>query len=156
MTFNKTKVENFKPTPSQLQEGTVRPIALIDTINIALIETAQPRQKIILSLNYEIGKLGFVVRANHFGAVAAWEKPANYPHIRQEFEAKTLFDASIRYAILKKLSFTVGGNNITDVYPDKVLTTLSAYTFGQAPYNRNVNQFGFNGAYYYTSLTFRF
>lgn len=156
MTFNKTKVDNFMPAPSQLQKGTARSIALIDTINIALIETAQPRQKIILSLNYVIGKFEVVVRASHFGKVVAWEKPANLPHIRQEFGGKTLFDASVNYTIFKKLLLTVGGNNITDVYPDRVLKTLSAYTGGQAPFNRNVNQFGFNGAYYYTSLTLNF
>ncbi len=50
----------------------------------------------------------------------------------------------------------VGSNNITDVYPDKVLPTLAAYGTGQTPYNRNVNQFGFAGAFYYGSLTVRF
>lgn len=44
-TLNKTKVTEIKKTPRQLQEGTAKPIAIIDTINIALIETAQPRQK---------------------------------------------------------------------------------------------------------------
>ena len=156
MTFNKTEISGIKKTPDKLQAGTVAKIAIIDTINIALIETAQPRQKIIFSANYTIGKFSFVARATHFGKVAAWEKPTGLPHIKQEFGAKTLLDASVAFNITPKIIFTAGSNNITNEYPDKVLPALSAYGTGQTPYNRNVNQFGFAGAFYYGSLTVRF
>ena len=156
MTFNKTEISDIKKTPDQLQAGTTAKIAIIDTINIALIETAQPRQKIIFSVNYTVGKLSFIARATHFGKVAAWEKPTGLPHIKQEFGAKTLLDASVAFNITPKIQLTAGSNNITNEYPDKVLPTLSAYGTGQTPYNRNVNQFGFAGAFYYGSLTLRF
>ena len=156
MTFNKTEITEIKKTPDALQAGTTAKIALIDTINIALIETAQPRQKIIFSAAYRIGRFEVVGRVNHFGKVAAWEKPSGQPHIRQEFGDKTLFDASVSFNITSKIQLTAGGNNITDVYPDKVLPTLSAYSTGQTPYNRNVNQFGFSGAFYYGAVTIRF
>ena len=156
MTFNKTEITDIKKTPDKLQAGTTAKIAIIDTINIALIETAQPRQKIILSLNYTVGKFSFVTRATHFGKVAAWEKPTGLPHIKQEFGAKTLVDALVAFSITPKIIFTAGSNNITSEYPDKVLPTLAAYGTGQTPYNRNVNQFGFAGAFYYGSLTVRF
>lgn len=155
MTFNKTEITDIKKTPDKLQAGTAAKIAIIDTINIALIETAQPRQKIIFSVNYAVGKLSFIARATHLGKVAAWEKPTGLPHIKQEFGAKTLLDASVAFNITHKLQLTVGSNNITNEYPDKVLPTLSAYGTGQTPYNRNVNQFGFAGAFYYGSLTLR-
>jgi iron complex outermembrane receptor protein len=156
MTFNKTEITEIKKTPDQLQAGTTAKIALIDTINIALIETAQPREKLIFSANYSIGKFNVVGRASYFGKVAAWEKPTNLPHIKQEFGAKTLLDVSLGFNITPKILLTVGSNNITDEYPDKVLPSLSAYGTGQTPYNRNVNQFGFAGAFYYGSLTVGF
>ncbi|MEJ7913990.1 MAG: TonB-dependent receptor [Chitinophagaceae bacterium] len=156
MTFNKTVITDIKKTPEKLQEGTTARIAIIDTINIALIETAQPRQKLVFSLNYVIGRFNFTTRASYFGSVTAWEKPANLPHIKQDFGGKTLLDASVGFDITPKIQVTVGGNNLTDQYPDKVLPTLSAYGAGQTPYNRNVNQFGFNGAFYYGALTLRF
>lgn len=156
MTFNETEITEIKKTPDQLQTGTTAKIAIIDTINIALIETAQPRQKIIFSAAYRIGKFEIVGRLNHFGKVAAWEKPSGLPHIKQEFGDKTLFDASVSFNVTSKIQLTVGGNNITDVYPDKVLPTLSAYSTGQSPYNRNINQFGFSGAFYYGTVTVRF
>ena len=156
MTFNQTKIKNIKNTPNLLQAGTAAKIAIIDTINIALIETAQPRQKIIFSVNYAVGKFNFVGRASYFGQVTAWEKPTGLPHIKQDFGAKTLLDASVGFNITSKILLTVGSNNMTNQYPDKVLKTLSAYNTGQTPYNRNVNQFGFAGADYYGSLTIRF
>lgn len=98
----------------------------------------------------------YVGRATYFGKVAAWEKPSAAPHIRQEFGEKTLIDVSLAYSITEKLKVTIGSNNVTNQYPDKVLPTLSAYASGQTPYNRNVNQFGFAGAFYYANLTFNF
>ena len=155
-TFNETKVKDIKKTPDELQTGTINRIAIIDTISIALIETAQPRQKIIFSTTYSIGRFSIVGRATYFGKVAAWEKPSGLPHIRQEFGAKTLLDLSLACDITKKIKVTIGSNNITNQYPDKVLSNLAAYASGQTPYNRNVNQFGFAGAFYYGNLTFNF
>ncbi|MEO7444743.1 MAG: TonB-dependent receptor [Ferruginibacter sp.] len=156
LTLNETEITKIKNTPDALQAGTNTKIAIIDTINIALIETAQPRQKIILSSTYHIGKFDFVGRATYFGKVSAWEKPSGKPHVKQEFGAKTLLDASLSFSVTKKIQLTAGGNNITNEYPDKVLPTLSAYSSGQTPYNRNVNQFGFSGAFYYGSITVKF
>ena len=85
-----------------------------------------------------------------------WPKPSGLPHIKQEFGDKTLLDASVSFNITSKIQLTAGGNNITNQYPDKVLPTLSAYGTGQSPYNRNVNQFGFSGAFYYGTVTVKF
>lgn len=156
LAFNKTRITSIKNTPAQLQEGTTKPIAIIDTINIALIETAQPRQKAILSFDYTISKFNIVARATHFGKVTAWEKPTGLPHQPQTFNGKTLVDVSLGFDIIKTLRLTAGANNITNQYPDRVITTYSAYGAGQTPYNRNVNQFGFNGAFYYGSVTLKF
>jgi iron complex outermembrane recepter protein len=156
LTVNSTKIVGTKGTPAQLQAGTVAPILLIDTVSRALIETSQPHQKILLSLGYQVGKLSVSLRSTYFGEVTAWEKPANLPHRQQTFGGKTLFDASVVYAFSKMFALTLGGNNITNVYPDRVFTNYASYSNGQVPYTRNANQFGFNGAYYYGNLTVSF
>jgi iron complex outermembrane receptor protein len=74
----------------------------------------------------------------------------------QTFAGKNIFDISAVYEINKNITFSVGSNNFTDVYPDKVFINYASYTNGQVPYSRNVNQFGFNGAYYYGNLTISF
>ena len=159
LTANKTEISSVKATPSQLTAGATNPatILIIDTISRSLIETSQPRQKAILSLGYQMNKFNFTVRANHFGEVIAWEKAAApINHRSQTFSAKTIFDVVITYNVLKNLSVSLGANNLTDVYPDKVLSNYASYFTGQTPYTRNANQFGFNGAFYYLNATLNF
>ncbi len=158
LTFNKTEITNSKPTPSELTAGAANPAAIkiIDTISISLIETSQPRTKILFSLGYQVKKFNASVKATYFGEVTAWEKPTGLAHRNQTFSGKTLIDLTATYAFTKRFSFTVGANNITDVYPDKVFSNYSSYSGGQIPYTRNANQFGFNGAYYYGSLSINF
>jgi iron complex outermembrane receptor protein len=63
---------------------------------------------------------------------------------------------SLTYNVTSKIGLTVGANNVTDVYPDKVIATYPSYSNGEIPYSRNVNQFGFNGAFYYANLNINF
>jgi iron complex outermembrane recepter protein len=155
-TFNKTIITSDKGTPDLLQAGTTAKVLIIDTVSRSLIETSQPREKILVSLGYQWKKFNLTVRGNYFGAVTAWEKPAGLPHRSQVFSAKTIYDVVLSFAATKNLSFAIGGNNVTDVYPDKVISTYASYFTGQTPYTRNANQFGFNGAFYYLNGTLNF
>ena len=165
LTVNETNIVRTSDTPAALQAGTANRILLIDTVSIGLIERAQPRQKILLSATYTYGKFSITPRASYFGAVTAYEKPANITganaryvkHISQEFGGKTLVDLALVYNPAKVVSITVGGNNLFNVYPDRVdATRFGSYSNGEIPYTRNAAQFGFNGAYYYTNVTFTF
>ncbi len=162
LTVNKTEIISVKATPAALQLDTKAPILLIDTVSRALIETSQPHSKVLISVGYQIGKLSLNLRSSYFGEVTAWEKlpkpvtGTSNLHQSQTFAGKNLFDASVVYSLNKFLTITVGGNNITDVYPDKVNSNYLSYSNGQVPFSRNVNQFGFNGSYYYGNLMIKF
>ena len=174
LTFNRTQISKIGDTPAALQAGTTNRILLIDTVSIGLIERAQPREKILASLTYTIGKFSITPRASYFGSVVAFEKPNNIAavaavgttpatpfryvkHVSQEFRGKTIFDLAVVYNPVKAVSLTVGANNFTNVYPDKVdATRIGSYSNGEIPYTRNAAQFGFNGAYYYTNLALTF
>ena len=167
-TLNATNIVRTSDTPAPLQAGTANRILLIDTVSIGLIERAQPRQKVLLSATYTVGKFSITPRASYFGPVTAYEKPANIAatattparyvkHINQEFGGKTLVDLALVYAPARVVSLTVGANNLFNVYPDKVdATRFGSYSNGEIPYTRNAAQFGFNGAYYYANATFTF
>jgi iron complex outermembrane recepter protein len=162
LTVNKTEITGVKATPAALQLDTKATVLLIDTVSRALIETSQPHSKVLVSVGYQIGKLTLNLRSSYFGEVTAFEKLAkpvtgtSNLHQSQTFAGKNLFDASVVYSINKFLTITLGGNNITDVYPDKVYSNYLSYSNGQVPYSRNVNQFGFNGSYYYGNLMIKF
>jgi iron complex outermembrane recepter protein len=155
-TINKTEITSQKATPAPLQTGAASTVKLIDTVSISLIETSQPRNKVLASIGYFAGKFNITAKATYFGKVIAWEKPAGLPHRSQTFAGKTLVDATINYDISTMFSITIGANNLFNIYPDKVLATYASYSSGQIPYTRNANQFGFNGAYYYSTLNFKF
>ncbi|MEJ7913968.1 MAG: TonB-dependent receptor, partial [Chitinophagaceae bacterium] len=154
-TFNKTEIISEKTTPQALQAGATNKIKLIDTVSISLIESSQPRNKILASAGYQFGKFNVTAKGSYFGKVIAWEKPAGQPHRSQTFGGKTLTDVTIHYDVSKMFSITLGVNNLFDVYPDKVLTNYASYSSGQIPYTRNANQFGFNGSFYYSTLTLK-
>lgn len=154
-TLNKTEITFQKPTPAALQAGATTNIKLIDTVSISLIESSQPRNKVLASVGYQISKFSFTTKGSYFGKVIAYEKPTGQPHRSQTFDGKTLVDVTVNYDVSKKFAVTIGANNIFDVYPDKVLANYASYSSGQVPYTRNANQFGFNGSFYYTTLTLK-
>ncbi len=156
LTNSATKIISQKATPSLLQAGTTAKILMIDTVSISLIETAQPRKKAHFSLNYQMNKLNLGARLSYFGPVTAWEKPTGKPHITQTFSAKTVLDLSASLNLGKYIQVAIGANNVGDTYPDRVALNFAGYTNGQIPYTRNANQFGFNGAFYYSNLTVNF
>ncbi len=156
-TVNKTHInEALVKAPDLMQAGSTTTILLIDTVSRGLIETSQPHTKVLVSLGYQYNKFAINFRSTYFGEVTAWEKVSGIPHRSQTFAGKNVFDVSMTYNINKHIGLTVGGNNVTDVYPDKVYSNYGSYTNGQVPYTRNANQFGFNGAYYYGTLTVNF
>ena len=153
--YNQTKITKEKNPPEKLISDALVPVRLIDTISIGLTTTAQPRQKIISSVEYSTNKTTLLVRLSYFGTVTAWEKPSGIPHRSQTFGAKTLTDFLMSYKLKSKIQLTFGVNNLFNVYPDKVNKNYASYTNGQVPYSRSGLQFGFNGSYCFTSIQIR-
>ncbi|MEO0044558.1 MAG: hypothetical protein RL329_4006 [Bacteroidota bacterium] len=156
LTNSVTTIQKVKATPDSLTNGAIYNVLMIDTISRSLIETGQPRTKILVSVGYQAGKWNTNARLSYFGNVQAWEKPAGGFHRTQIFGAKTLVDLSIAYNLTPKMNITVGCNNIGNVYPDKVYSNYSSFFDGQTPYTRNANQFGFNGSFYYANVNVTF
>ncbi len=132
------------------------------------MEVAIPREKINLTLNYKVGKFAAMIRGVHFGQVVFLdptmnpENPGAFPintftgqreTLDQSFGAKMIFDASLSYTVAKGTTVTLGGNNIFDTYQD-IHTHSGNMSLGRFVYSRRVQQFGFNGAYWFARLKF--
>ncbi len=175
-TFNATEVTGQQETPSEILEGAAddaQGLQLLGTTATELIEVAVPRQKVLLSAIYTIGKVNLTGKFTRFGEVQAFSRglSGNDSNVEcnesdrcvQTFSSKIVSDFSIAYKFSDMFSLSVGANNAFDVYPDKYNTTLngfegtaSSYASGQIPYSRNSNQFGFNGRYLYMSANMNF
>ncbi|WP_250252697.1 TonB-dependent receptor [Chryseobacterium sp. Marseille-Q3244] len=118
-----------------------------DQINI--IETLSPKTKASLGLTYGIGKFNFLVRNTYFGKVIRDGFPFGEV---QEFSPKVVTDVSVGYDITKNINFTVGANNVFDVFPDLQIYKNSYYgVFKYAPV-----QMGTLGSYFFGRLNFNF
>ena len=69
----------------------------------------------------------------------------------QVFSPKLITDVIFSLQINNNIRFTLGGNNIFNVYPDKH-THSANIGDGNFIYSRRTQQFGVKGAYYYASL----
>ena len=150
-------------------------IDVADLTATQYITDGQPKNKLILSANYKIGKIGLSLRATRFGEVtdplALYNtdlngdgKFANYTlngvsfkevdgAVQAPFSARTLIDASVSYNFTDKISLSVGVNNLTDEYPDLLLKPQTA---GEVIYSRRTNQFGTQGRFWNVSVNYNF
>ena len=115
------------------------------------LEEGVPRTKVNLSFNYTMGKFNVFLRNVYFGEVTeATNNVAN----QQVYAGKTVTDLSLSYRVLSNTTFTLGANNILDVYPDE--TIPANQSGGRFLYSRRSQQFGFMGRYVFGRLSFSF
>jgi iron complex outermembrane recepter protein len=151
---NETSVVGPVQTTSKLPKDSLNTNTLFNIEERGRVEHGQPRNKVSLSLNYRIGKLGLMVRNTRFGEVGTIFNGTD--RTRDEFfSPKVVTDASISFRPFSSLNIVVGANNLLDVYPDKQKNPANV-SLGRFVYSRGATQFGFNGGYYYVGLNFSF
>jgi iron complex outermembrane receptor protein len=166
-------------------------LTLFDRQQRGRIETGQPRNKINLTGSYSLKKWDFLARAVRFGSVQFLNNidptlinkntGAFFNDIGlgtdQTFSAKITTDLVISYKYDSRITLSVGGNNIFDVYPDKIFVdprnnllevhdnpvqgankTDGGYNSGRDASNRGrflfaPNQFGYNGRFLLARIT---
>jgi iron complex outermembrane receptor protein len=172
--FNETTVRSFNSSSSTINTdqtpGTTNlQNTLFNRQQRTRLENGNPRSKILLTANYTLGKFGVEARSVRFGEVQTKDQDPARSYLDQTFSAKWITDLTVSYQLIKQVGLTVGVNNLFNVYPDKVIVdprnNPNNYTVGATSYsssvdnsNRgrflyNANQFGFNGAYYFTRLS---
>ncbi len=149
---------NFNSTEVPEEDGVSLPSGLsalagdLTTANndIVYITDGSPKRKIIGSVDYSIGNVGFILRGTNFGEVSE-PRTRDDDGNPQILAAKTLFDFSASYKFSENFSFTAGVNNIFDTYPDMLSRTQVR---NEVIYSRRVNQFGTIGRWANISLNY--
>ncbi|MBQ4913861.1 TonB-dependent receptor [Maribacter sp. MMG018] len=160
--FNKTEVTGTNFPQFITQNG------LEDNIfsreDVSRMETWRPRQKIVATGTYTLGKFSTNLTFLNYGKVT-YKHPSN-PDDDATYGGKWLTDLSFSYGFTDKIKFTLGANNLFNVYPD---TFADAYSSnGGVPNDRNLDfvgrfkypwqttQFGLDGTRIFTKLAFQF
>ena len=166
--YNKSEVTSYNP-------------AFIGTDFIIDVAHLAPNDRATLSVDWSKGPMAVSLRENYYGS---WIDATDYPTAcadanlhrlsvhptgnpistaGQKFGAKATTDLSGSYTFLDHYTFTVGGSNIFNTYPDKIQNTpaspIYTLTGGQLDGSvlpRNGGPFGINGAFYYARIAARF
>ncbi|WP_299252138.1 TonB-dependent receptor [uncultured Aquimarina sp.] len=113
----------------------------------AFLLASAPRSKFALNLNYNTDKFNAGLGLTRFSDITL----VDFVDTEDEYSAKITADLTLGYKLSENLKVTIGGNNITNEYPDQQddgETEAGGYW--------DSVQMGFGGAYYYARLDFNF
>ena len=149
--FNSTRLFGAIKTSDKLEVNSQSSTTLFNSEEKTRIEKGQPSSKIILSLTYKTGKVKLNIRNTRFGKTII--APRNQPE--ETFSSKILTDISLAYSLKAWATFTIGSNNVANIYPDR-LKYYANTSQGSWIYSPEASPFGFNGGYYFVNLSFNF
>lgn len=167
--FNETKIEGQIDTPPLLAANDY---IIFNRKEQSRITSARPKSKVLLGLDYNIGKMNLALNNTYFGEVSWMHSsnglngvdlgngplPTEDEAFDQTFAGKVITDLIIGYDFTDKISGSISANNLFNVYPDEIDTKGDFVTDlgGRFKYPWEVNQFGFNGTVINAGLTFKF
>ncbi|MEE7565938.1 TonB-dependent receptor, partial [Xanthomonas sp. Kuri4-3] len=120
----------------------------IGRAEIGRITEGSPRDKFFLSGVWSPGDWAFSATATRWGEFTTFGTTAATD---QTYAAKWTLDLSATWK-LADWRFTVGGDNVTNEYPDQSLAGLGTSTY--LPYSGS-SPFGFNGAFVYANASYK-
>jgi iron complex outermembrane recepter protein len=176
LNMNNNKVVSDLPKTSLLLKG--KENTYFNREDRSRLETVYPDSKITFSVNWKYKKMWAMMRNVYFGQVSyispdinpnnPQANPYNYLNtdgtsnytasagrasLDQTFAPKITTDLTFGYNVTSFLNASIGASNLFDIYPDQQ-THSENVSYGRFQYSRRVQQFGFNGAYYFARLRF--
>lgn len=150
--YAKTEIKRITATPAELQA--LDPDYVLFGIEESnTLTDAAPRTRALLSANWDSDKWSLLGRVSRHGSATRVFNFGGGFEPKQTYGAEWQLDAEVEYRITPKWSVALGGQNLTDEYPDRSIDDI-AY-FGNLPYDV-LSPIGSNGAYYYSRIRYTF
>jgi iron complex outermembrane receptor protein len=139
---------------------------IINNAFIVNVKHYAPNHRVNLNLDYRMGPFEAVVHENYYGT---YQDEYDYPG--QLFSAKFTTDLDLAYEGMKNVTVGIGGRNIFNVFPDKLVTLPPGTPFASSNnaiypssggevdgevYPRTGGPFGYNGAFWYARVAVKF
>lgn len=147
--YNKTKVTHIAPNPAALVALGAN-LERMGRDERGRIEEGFPRDKFALSGNWKVSRWDLNAGATRYGEFTV--RNASNPAQDQTFHARWTLDLSVAFRPSTHWSIAVGADNALNTYPEHA--TYANSTFGMLPYSL-YSPFGFNGAYYYGRVSYK-
>jgi iron complex outermembrane receptor protein len=178
-TWTLTAAYNYNRTRIQRRLNNLGPLATIPGIVLfgrvegIRFTDGQPRDKIVLSADGEIGDFGLTVRTTRFGeviapgATAPLADPLSLTLLGPDdimLGAKWITDLELRYRAFGHFDLAIGADNLFDIYPDRSPFGARPASAGGGVYPINqyylpysgFSPFGFNGRFLYARASVDF
>jgi iron complex outermembrane receptor protein len=141
--FTENEITRVEPLPDVLQNS--EETGLLDVVTRVAIEEERPDIRWTLSGTHSIGPVHSLARVSYYGEFAS-AQPGFCDDCREEYGAKTLFDAEVGYKF-DYVDLVLGGRNLFDQYPDQPQDDFNN-NFGTFPWAA-ASPFGYNGRFMY-------
>ncbi|WP_397452338.1 TonB-dependent receptor plug domain-containing protein [Pseudomonas sp. NA-150] len=148
--YNKTQLDSIKSTPAALTAAGSN-LVLFDRVAQGYLTVANPKTKLILSSDWNIGKFDINTSVTRYDKVTARDTNPTYD---VTYGAKWLTDLDIAYGLTKDLTVAVGANNLFNVRADN-----NAFPQGDIngfPRFGSISPFDPYGGFWYTRLAYNF
>ena len=174
--WNLTAAYNYNKQKIDKRLNTLGPLAQIPGLVLfgrqegLRFTKGQPRDKVVLSADGDIGRFGVTARTTRYGkvvspgAVVSATNPTSLTAYGPDdifLGAKWITDLEVRVKHTSGVEFAIGANNLLDVYPDRSpfgpRPTGGSYPVNQIyiPYSI-FSPFGFNGRFVYGRASMNF
>lgn len=178
--FDFTAAYNYNKNTILSRNNTLGPLAAIPGVILfgrqesIRFTKGQPKDKIVLSLDGDLGTFGFTARTTRYGKVTSPGAVAPLAPNQLSFTApgpddvtlgaKWITDLELRLDVAERFHFALGADNVFDIYPDRLPFGIrpAALGGGAFPQNNQYNAysifspFGFNGRYLYGRVSVDF
>jgi len=168
--YNKQKIDRRINALGPL--ATIPGLVLFGRIEGIRFTNGQPKDKVVLSADGDIGDFGITARTTRYGKVISpgSANPISDPTSLTAYgpddiflKSKWITDLEFRYKAGSRAEFAIGANNLFDVYPVRSPFGLRpASVGGSYPANQEYvpfsifSPFGFNGRYIYGRMSVNF
>jgi len=167
--YNKQKILARKNELGPL--ATIPGLILFGRVEGIRFTEGQPRDKVVLSLDGDVGKFGLTARTTRYGKVTS---PGSASPLSGDpliaygpddifLSAKWISDLELRFKPIERVNLAIGADNLFDVYPDRSPYGLRPAAIGGVyPANQQYipfsifSPFGFNGRYLYARASVEF
>ena len=168
--YNKSKILTYHNDLGPL--ATIPGLILFGRVESLRFTEGQPRDKVVLSLDGDVGMFGITARTTRYGKVTSpgSANPIANPTSLTDYgpddiflRAKWVTDLELRFKPTERISVALGADNLFDVYPDRSpFGPRPTAVGGVYPANQEYipfsifSPFGFNGRYLYARASIDF
>lgn len=112
------------------------------------LEDATPQYKAVGTVDWTLGKFGLYAQATYYSSISQ----AQQPTVINPTGKKLITNLSARFEPSKRINFTIGADNVFDVYPDRANHLTGSHDgLGTLPFPF-FSPFGFGGRYLYARI----